>query len=223
MFGSSLNFFDMNIINLLIALFSYLLGSLPFALIIVRLTSGKDVRKEGSGNVGAMNSFDVTKKKWIGILVLILDVLKGVVAVLFARMIGDGFPAIAIAAIFSVLGHNFSIYIKFRGGRGLATAAGAFIMINPLIVIFWILMYFAGWFIIKKNVHIANLTASICAPLMIYYTPQLLLDRMSFAGHVPVMNLLITGAIVSFLIILRHIKPLMELMKNSDELKKLRK
>ena len=212
----------MNINNYLIALFSYLLGSLPFALLIVKLTSGIDVRKEGSGNVGAMNSYDVTKKKWIGILVLALDVLKGVVAVLFARIIGDGFIPMAIAAIFSVLGHNFSIYIKFRGGRGLATAAGAFIMINPLIVIFWILMYMAGWFIIKKNVHIANLTATICAPLMVYYTPQILLDRMSFAGIVPVMSLLITGAIVSFLIILRHIKPLMEIMKNSEELNKFR-
>jgi glycerol-3-phosphate acyltransferase PlsY len=207
----------------LIAVLAYLLGAIPFALIIVKNLQGKDLRNEGSGNIGTMNSYDTTKNKSIALTVLLLDTLKGVIAVLFAKIIGGDFISLGLAVFFSVLGHNFNAFIKFKGGRGLATAAGAFLLINPLFIVFWCLMYAAGWFIIKKNVHIANVTATVCAPLMTFYTPQPLLDLFSTAGKIPVMYLLVGGIAVCILILIKHVKPLVEILKNSNEFKLIRK
>jgi glycerol-3-phosphate acyltransferase PlsY len=136
-----------------IAAASYLLGSIPFGYLLVRIFRGEDVRKSGSGNIGATN---VSRKSpALGVLTLLLDALKGSVAVvegiqaslpLFDRLSISHIPnwrdflplsssdiavGAATAALFAVLGHMFPVWLKFRGGKGVATALGAFVIIAP--------------------------------------------------------------------------------------------
>jgi len=203
-----------------IIIISYLIGSIPFAYLLVKKTAGVDIRQAGTGNVGAMNSYETTKNRFLGITVMLLDALKGVASVLLAYAISPTVLSIALASIFSVFGHNFSIFLKFKGGRGLATAAGVFAVVNPMMLLFWGIMFVAGWVIIKKNVHVASVTATICAPLLIYYTPPQIVAKTSLITPIPHNDLLIFGAIVCFIILLKHIEPIVELFKNSETLKR---
>src|SRR5579864_4467703 len=142
---------------LLIAAASYLLGSIPFGYLLVRIFRGEDVRRSGSGNIGATN---VSRKSpALGVVTLLLDALKGSVAVaggialspmLFERVgvlhiswrtvlpagTSDFALYAALAALFAVVGHIFPAWLKFRGGKGVATGLGAFLMIAPKAVLF---------------------------------------------------------------------------------------
>lgn len=116
---------------LLIALGSYLLGSIPFSYILVKIFKGIDVRSLGSGNAGTLNTWRVTRNPLITLLVLLGDVGKGIAAIILARYIsGDPFSEF-LAAFFAVCGHNWPIWLKFRGGRGLATMYGTYLATEP--------------------------------------------------------------------------------------------
>ncbi len=125
---------------ILIAAASYLLGSIPFGYLLVRIFRGEDVRQSGSGNIGATN---VSRKSPVlGVITLLLDALKGTAAValtdrLSGGMAGGGKPyqAMAMAALFAVLGHMFPLWLKFRGGKGVATGLGSFVVIAPKAVV----------------------------------------------------------------------------------------
>jgi glycerol-3-phosphate acyltransferase PlsY len=124
---------------LLIAAVSYLLGSIPFGYLLVRIFRGEDVRKSGSGNIGATN---VSRKSPVlGVLTLLLDSLKGTAAVALSYKLADRVGAIptyeqlATAALFAVVGHMFPVWLKFRGGKGVATALGSFVVIAPKAVL----------------------------------------------------------------------------------------
>ncbi len=205
---------------ILISVFAYLLGSIPFAYILVKRALDKDISKIGTGNIGAMNSYETTKSRTLGISVLILDALKGIVAVLVAYVFVSTHWALALAGIFVVAGHDFSIYMKFKGGRGLATAAGVFAIVNPMFLGIWGLLFLAVWFTIKKNVHIASASATMLSPLMLYYLPQSALDSTSLLLQFPKSDFLIFGSIVCFVILVKHIEPLMELSKNTNNFDK---
>jgi len=124
---------------LLIVAVSYLQGSIPFGYLLVRVFRGEDVRKSGSGNIGATN---VSRKSpALGVLTLVLDGLKGSAAVMLAVFLCGrrGPPApyrvMALAALFAVVGHMFPMWLKFRGGKGVATGLGSFVMIAPKAVL----------------------------------------------------------------------------------------
>jgi glycerol-3-phosphate acyltransferase PlsY len=140
-----------------IAAVGYLLGSIPFGYILVRIFRGEDVRRAGSGNIGATNV--ARKSPGLGVLTLLLDALKGSSAVIcgvllsssifgqvsanhvpLREMIPASYPdvvlAAALAALFAVAGHMFPIWLNFRGGKGVATGLGAFLMIAPKAVLF---------------------------------------------------------------------------------------
>jgi glycerol-3-phosphate acyltransferase PlsY len=127
-----------------LAVAAYLLGSLPSAYILVRLARGTDVRRTDSGNVGALNTFRATGSGWLAAAVLVLDVAKGVIAVMLAGS-GAGIGRQALAATFAVGGHNWSVWLGGRGGKGLATAAGALTMITPLSVPLWLVVWALGY------------------------------------------------------------------------------
>jgi acyl phosphate:glycerol-3-phosphate acyltransferase len=141
---------------LLIAAASYLLGSIPFGYLLVRVFRGEDVRRTGSGNIGATNV--ARKSPLLGVLTLLLDALKGSTAVATSIVLSPTmfrhvpisqipwrtvFPAssptfancAALAALFAVVGHIFPIWLKFRGGKGVATGFGAFVLIAPTAVL----------------------------------------------------------------------------------------
>lgn len=123
---------------ILIAATSYLLGSIPFGYLLVRIFRGEDVRQSGSGNIGATN---VSRKSpWLGALTLLLDAAKGTgAAILATRVAGSGGASanlpMAMAALFAVLGHCFPVWLKFRGGKGVATGLGSFLPLTPKAVL----------------------------------------------------------------------------------------
>jgi acyl phosphate:glycerol-3-phosphate acyltransferase len=156
---------------ILIAALSYLLGSIPFGYILVRLFRGEDVRHSGSGNIGATN---VSRKSpALGILTLLLDALKGVAAVLLAARLADGmssgtrpYQPLAMAAFFAVLGHIFPVWLKFRGGKGVATALGSFLVITPKAVLVAAAIFILIAFLFRY-VSLASIIAVALFPLFL--------------------------------------------------------
>src|SRR3569833_1494024 len=109
---------------------AYLLGSIPFGYLLVRVFRKEDIREKGSGNIGATNVLR-SGAKGLGLATLLLDLLKGLAAVMLARYLANGNYDIAIAAaVAAVLGHVFPVWLGFRGGKGVATALGAFLALT---------------------------------------------------------------------------------------------
>ena len=127
---------------LITAAVSYLLGSIPFGYLLVRIVKGEDVRTSGSGNIGATNV--ARKSPTLGVATLVLDAAKGLAAVLVARVLFGG-PhqqlVMTTAAFFAVVGHLFPIWLKFRGGKGVATSLGAFILLTPKSILCLVVLF----------------------------------------------------------------------------------
>jgi acyl phosphate:glycerol-3-phosphate acyltransferase len=155
---------------LLIAAVSYLLGSIPFGYLLVRIFRGEDVRRSGSGNIGATN---VSRKSpALGVLTLLLDALKGAAAVgagyFFAGRMGSGvvpYAQMYMAAFIAVLGHMFPMWLKFRGGKGVATAMGAFLVIAPKAVLVAAAVFFAV-VLIFRYVSLGSIVAAALFPIL---------------------------------------------------------
>tara|TARA_B100001123_G_scaffold449653_1_gene615901 strand:+ start:536 stop:1123 length:588 start_codon:yes stop_codon:yes gene_type:complete len=109
----------------------YFIGSVPFALILTRYAGVSDLRLVGSGNIGATNVFRIGNKL-LSACVLILDISKGFVTVLVARSLEVSGDIVVMAAVGSVVGHVFPVWLKFRGGKGVATSCGVFLLLTPL-------------------------------------------------------------------------------------------
>ena len=125
----------------IIGIISYLMGSIPFGLILTKIFLKKDIREIGSGNIGATNALR-TGNKLIGYSTLILDVLKAVIPVLYVKI---NFPdGVYISALFAFIGHVFPVWLKFKGGKGVATYVGILFCIN----IYLGLIFIASWLII---------------------------------------------------------------------------
>ncbi len=152
----------------------YLIGSIPTAYLVLKFRHQLDIRNEGTGNVGAMNSYDVTGSKSTGIIVMLVDLFKGLIpALILLYVLKLNLYFTIIPLVLLVLGHNFSVFIKFKGGRGLATGAGVLLVMNFWIVILWIVFYF----IIRKikdNVHIATVIALVLIPLALIFGQDLI-------------------------------------------------
>ncbi len=120
---------------------AYLLGSIPFGYMLTRLTTGRDVRASGSGNIGATNVLRTAGKK-LGIATLALDILKGVAAVALADWLTSSDPAwMALAALAVSAGHVFPVFLGFKGGKAVATFAGAFGYLMPLVMLAAIVIF----------------------------------------------------------------------------------
>jgi glycerol-3-phosphate acyltransferase PlsY len=127
---------------LLTAGFSYLLGSIPFGYILMFVFHGQDVRKTGSGNIGATNV--ARSSPMLGVLTLVLDALKGLAAVSITRAVFPGQGVLAgVAALCAIVGHVFPIWLKFRGGKGVATGLGTFIILAPKAVLVMVAIFVA--------------------------------------------------------------------------------
>ena len=150
----------------LVAIFSYLLGSIPFSYIIAKTFFKKDIRSMGSGNPGTTNVFR-NFGALAGCFCLFLDMAKGLVAVYFSTFfLGENFGLTAL--VFVVLGHIFSIFLKFKGGKGVATSAGA-LFAYDIRVFLCLLIVFLIIFLLTRTVSKASLTASLLAPFISYY------------------------------------------------------
>ncbi len=202
---------------LLICIISYLIGSIPFSYILTKQITDKDITKTGSGNAGAMNSYEVTGSKKAGILVMILDLLKGLIpAIIITHLLELSFDFSLLPLMLIIAGHNFSIFLKFKGGRGLATSAGISLVVNFWLVIFWLLVFFVIY-LIRKNIHIGNIFATILLPFFVIFAGDTII-RLNFFDSNKVFtdfNLLLTyTAMMSLQILIKHIEPITDLIKN---------
>ena len=156
---------------MLFIIVAYLLGSIPFGFLTARKVAGIDIREHGSRNVGATNVFRVVGKRW-GILVFLLDALKGYLAVRIPDAILDtpiSIPFALILGIAALVGHSFPVWLSFRGGKGVATSLGVFLGIAflPTIVTFGIWTFMFG---ISRIISLASLTAAVAFPFIVALT-----------------------------------------------------
>ena len=157
----------------LIAACSYLLGSIPFGYLLVRFVRGEDIRRTGSGNIGATN---VSRKSpALGVFTLILDAAKGFFAVQLAATLSGptpfddrAFRNMAAAALFAILGHMFPVWLGFRGGKGVATALGAFLRFNPLAVIVGIIIFIVVVFA-SRRISLGSIITAAVFPVAIWF------------------------------------------------------
>ncbi len=184
-------------INIIITLFAaYILGSLPTSYIMGKLIKGIDIRDFGSGNVGATNALRVLGTK-VGIFTLIIDIGKGFLAVNIARFIIQQPSDLIIIAtgLFAILGHIFTIFLKFKGGKGVATSAGVFIAIVPIpIAIALFVFVVTVW--LSKYVSLG----SILAAFTLFISELIINVKSSFAE----LEILIFIFIIVLFIIIRH-------------------
>ncbi len=155
----------LNLEIILIILISYLFGSIPFGLILTKIFIGKDIRNIGSGNIGATNVFR-SGNKFIGYLTLILDILKAVIPILFIKFYYSDQLYLASLSVF--IGHIFPMWLKFRGGKGVATYVGILLCLNYLsglvFCIIWLLIFF-----LFKYSSLSSMTSSFCIPIFQYF------------------------------------------------------
>jgi glycerol-3-phosphate acyltransferase PlsY len=153
---------------ILTLLISYLIGSIPFGFILTKTFLKKDIRNIGSGNIGATNVLR-TGNKLIGYSTLILDILKGVIPVLFTKFYIQDDNYIFISALSVFIGHVFPIWLKFNGGKGVATYLGILFCINYLFGFIFI----CSWliiFLITKFSSLSSIMASLTVPVYLFFT-----------------------------------------------------
>jgi glycerol-3-phosphate acyltransferase PlsY len=145
-------------------LLSYLLGSIPFGYILIRAFRGDDIRQSGSGNIGATNV--ARSSPMLGALTLVLDALKGLAAVILARVLFPGDNLVAgAAALAAIVGHMFPVWLKFRGGKGVATSLGAFALLAPksILIVIGIFLAMVGAF---RYVSLGSIVAAAALPFL---------------------------------------------------------
>jgi len=192
---------------LLIPVAAYLLGSIPFGLILAKTFGGADVRKSGSGNIGATNVARVVGPL-AGILTLLLDIAKGAGAVLVAERLSNSSATwMTIAAFAALVGHCFPLWLRFKGGKGVATAAGVFAVLSPLACVGAILLFLLV-VIFWRYVSLGSISAAAAMPLLIYFlwAPR----------HAPPLAVIFGALAAAVLIIFKHRGNLRRLLEGAE-------
>jgi acyl phosphate:glycerol-3-phosphate acyltransferase len=200
---------------LLIAAVSYLLGSIPFGYLLVRVVRGEDVRLTGSGNIGATNV--ARKSPALGAATLFLDALKGACAVGFAYLVfiktSHGYfefrlySMLSDGAVFSVVGHMFPLWLRFRGGKGVATSLGAFAPLAPRAILGAIAIFLLVT-MLSRYVSLGSVLASLSFPPLTWFF-------FHGSSEAPLLMTL-PMAIVSFLVIVKHSKNIRRLLAGTE-------
>jgi glycerol-3-phosphate acyltransferase PlsY len=153
---------------LIVGIVSYLMGSIPFAFILTKIFLKKDIREIGSGNIGATNALR-TGNKLVGYTTLILDIVKAIIPVIYVKM---NYPElIYIASLCAFLGHVFPIWLKFKGGKGVATYVGILFSINILLG----LIFVVSWgvvFLLFRYSSLSSIIGSLSIPLYLFVTTE---------------------------------------------------
>jgi len=197
---------------LLVLIVAYLLGSIPFGYILVRAKEGADVRKSGSGGTGATN---VSRRagKLAGIATLLLDAAKGALVVYIAReLLTPHYDVnwwVVAASVLAIVGHNFPIWLGFRGGKGVATGVGVFLSLSPLALagaaLVFMLIVFG-----TRYVSLGSIAAVIALPIFVWLLS-------SYLSPVPYLNEVLTTAIIgASLIVFMHRENIGRLMRGTE-------
>ncbi|MCH9753896.1 MAG: glycerol-3-phosphate 1-O-acyltransferase PlsY [Alphaproteobacteria bacterium] len=187
------------VVTLLIG--SYLLGSIPFGLILTRMAGKGDIRKFGSGNIGATNVLR-RSGKFIALLTLLLDGLKGAVAIMIAQKFCNDYLLMMLVGLSVILGHIFSIFLRFKGGKGVATSIAVFLVLAPEVGVVTCII----WLMILALIRISAVSALISfaiTPIICYFITY---DT----------RLVIIFSLISIIVILRHSENIKQLMQNKN-------
>ncbi len=187
--------------NILLFILSFILGSIPFGIIVAK-ARGVDLKKVGSGNIGATNVLR-SIGKWPAALTLLGDILKGILAVAIGRYFEVGSLYEGFIGFCAILGHNFSIFLGFRGGKGVATSLGVLIIYSPLVAFLTIIT----WFAVVLFTRYSSLGAIISFSL---------LPLNIFLFHPDDRGKLLITTLITILILIRHSDNILRLVKGEE-------
>ena len=199
-------------INVQFYIVAYLIGGIPFGLLLAKYFGGVDVKSEGSGSIGATNVLRVIKKrdpalaKKLGAATLLLDALKGFLVLVVAGMAGVSEETKWAVAILAVIGHCFSPYLKFEGGKGVATGVGVMIYMLPIETIIAIIV----WAICIKTFKISSLSSLLALTSLVLASFALHPDMPVIHTHAPVI-------ILFFIIVYKHIPNIVNLLQGKEK------
>ena len=197
--------------NLVFYLVAYLLGGVPFGYLLAKYYAGINVREYGSGNIGATNVLRVLKEhrpkiaKKLAAITLIFDALKGAIVILVAKLMNMPLETQYAIAIFAVIGHCFSPFLRFEGGKGVATTAGVMLVLLPIEAIIGLVV----WFLMAKFVKISSIS-SLTGILVGIASSYIIHPNLFDGSHAP---LVILGIIVFY----KHIPNIVRLIKGEEK------
>jgi len=198
-------------LNIILYITAYLLSSIPFGFILAKVFAGVDVREEGSGNIGATNVLRVVKAKdpklakKLTIATFALDALKGAVVILVAKALGVDDSVLWLIAVLSVIGHCFSPFLGFEGGKGVATGFGVLLVMVPIEA----LIAIAVWFVAGKVFKISSLSSLIGLVALLISSYIIHPDMPTIHAHAPIW-------IIAFIIFYKHIPNIVRLFKKEE-------
>ena len=197
--------------NLLWYLFAYLIGGIPFGFIIAKYFAGINIKEHGSGNIGATNVLRVLKEinpakaKKLAALTLFLDAFKGAFVILVGKLVGLCDATLWTLAVLVVIGHCFTPFLGFKGGKGVATTAGALIVLIPKAVLVGLVV----WFIMAKTVRISSLS-SLTGILVGIFSAYILYPNLSIHSYAPLW-------IIAFIIVYKHKENIYRLITGQEK------
>ncbi|MDD2383213.1 MAG: glycerol-3-phosphate 1-O-acyltransferase PlsY [Sulfurospirillaceae bacterium] len=198
-------------INIQFYIIAYLVGGIPFGLLIAKYFAGSDIRQSGSGSIGATNVLRVLKEsnptlaKKLAIITLALDALKGISVLLVGKFLGLSIETLWAIAIFAVIGHCFSPYLKFEGGKGVATGAGVLFVMLPIET----LIALVAWFIAGKVLKVSSLSSLIALIALLVSSFIIHPNIEGIKTHAPLL-------IIAFIIVYKHIPNIMRLFQGKE-------
>ena len=197
--------------TLIVAIIAYLIGSINFSVIFSKKMAGFDVREKGSGNAGTTNMLRTVGKKAAAIT-LVCDILKGVVAILIAMLVGNlvegsnGALLVQVVGVAVILGHTFPVFFKFKGGKGVATSLGVLIMSNWQIGLIC-LVFALVLIILTQMVSVGSIAAAILYPVLTLFIPE---------NYIVPGNYLIYSIILAVIIIFNHRENVKRLLSGKE-------
>lgn len=198
-------------INVQFYIASYLVGGIPFGLLLAKRFSGQDIRQSGSGSIGATNVLRVLKQsnpllaKKLAIATVTLDALKGIVILLIAKLLGLSLETLWAIAFFAVVGHCYSPYLKFEGGKGVATGAGVLLVMLPIET----LIAFVTWFIAGKVLKISSLSSLLALVALLLSSYIIHPNMEGINSHAPLW-------LIACVIVYKHIPNILRLIQGKE-------
>lgn len=197
--------------NILFYLIAYLVGSIPFGLILAKLFANVDIKSQGSKSIGATNVLRVVKQtnpalaKKLGAATVILDALKGTIVLLAGLYYGLSYETLWAVAVLAVLGHCYSIYLGLEGGKGVATGLGVYIVLIPFATLIGAIV----WIVCAKVLKISSLS-SLLGLIAVVISAMFLYDGLNVGSNAPMY-------IIAFIILYKHIPNIVRLIKGEEK------
>ncbi len=197
--------------NILLYLAVYIISGIPFGYLLAKQFAGVDIKNEGSGNIGATNVIRVVKEKdpklakKLGIITFLLDAVKGVIVILIAKMLGAPESVLWTIAVLAVVGHCFSVFLFFEGGKGVATGFGVLLMMMPIPALIAIVV----WLVSAKGLKISSLSSLIGLAAFLITSYIMYPEVPGIGSHAPIW-------IIAFIIFYKHIPNLVRLFKKEE-------